>query len=172
MRTRNIVVLGLLTAIAGILHVVESWLPLPLPVPGVKLGLANVVSLFALTAFGLRGAFYVTILRGLLGALLSGTLAGPAFAMSIGGGLISVCFMAIAYQYWHPPFSLIGISMIGATAHSTAQVFIASIAVSSMGLLWYVPYVILFAVPTGILTGFTTVFFLSKMPEGKSGGMS
>ncbi len=108
MDTRRIVILGLFVAIAGVLHAVESWLPLPVPVPGAKLGLANIVSLLAICIYGWRDALLVAVLRVVLGTLLTGTFLGPAFAMGMTGALVSTLGMAYAYQHWRPLFSLAG----------------------------------------------------------------
>ncbi len=162
--TKRMVLLALLVAIASVLHVVESWIPLPLPVPGIKLGLANIVSLAVISMFGWRDAIYVAVLRVFLAALFGGVFLGPAFAMSISGALGSTVAMALVYQYWHPNFSLVGISIIGAVIHNMVQIAVAALLVSSATLLWYLPYLILFALPTGLATGITTIYFIAKVP--------
>lgn len=162
MDTRRLVVLGLFVAIAGVLHIAESWLALPVPVPGAKLGLANIVALTVIHCYGWRDALTVTILRVLLGSLLGGALIGPAFAMSMGGGLASVAVMAWAHRKWRPAFSLVGISVLGAATHNIAQISIAALLVASSGLYWYLPYLLLFALPTGVATGLTVSYFLAK----------
>ncbi len=164
MNTRRMVLLSLFVAIASILHLVESWLPLPFPIPGVKLGLANVVSILAIAFFGWREAMLVAVLRVMIGSLFGGSVFGPAFAMSMGGALFSTAVMAYVYQYCRPVFSVVGISIIGAVFHNGAQIVIAAMLVVSTGLLWYLPYLILFAVLTGMGTGFTAAYILNKMP--------
>ncbi len=165
--TRRMVLLALLIAMASVLHVVESWLPLPLPVPGIKLGLANIVSLIVISMFGWRDAIYVAMLRVVLASLFGGVFLGPAFAMSISGAIGSITIMALVFQYWYPDFSLVGISIIGAVAHNMVQIIVASLLVSSATLLWYLPYLILFALPTGLATGITTIYFMQKVPKGQ-----
>lgn len=163
--TRRMVILALLTAMASVLHVVESWLPLPLPVPGIKLGLANIVSLIVITMFGWRDGMYVAILRVFLGGLFGGIFLGPAFAMSISGAIGSTAAMALVYHYWQLKFSLAGISIIGAVIHNMVQIIVAAALVSSITLLWYLPYLILFALPTGLATGITAIYFMEKVPK-------
>lgn len=163
--TRHLVLLALFIALASILHVVESWLPLPLPVPGIKLGLANIISMIVIVMYGWRDAIYVAILRVLLAALFGGILLGPAFAMSLSGAIGSIALMAYVYHHWHPVFSVIGISIIGAVIHNVVQITVAALLVSSVTLLWYLPYLILFALPTGLATGMTTIYFLAKVPK-------
>lgn len=165
MNAKQVVQIGLLASAAIVLHVIETWLPVPAPVPGIKLGLANSVALFALAVIGMRAALYISIIRVLLGALVGGIFLGPAFVMSAAGGLGSILVMGHADYHWKPPFSVIGVSILGAVTHSVVQVCTAAILVSSLSLLWYIPYVILFAIPTGVVTGLTAAYFLERMPE-------
>jgi heptaprenyl diphosphate synthase len=151
--------------VASVLHVVESWLPLLLPVPGIKLGLANIVSLLVIVMFSWREAIYVAIVRVFLASLFGGIWLGPAFAMSISGAIVSTVTMALAYHYWHARFSIIGISIIGAVIHNMVQIIIAALLVSNVALLWYLPYLTLFAIPTGLVTGTTMMYFLAKTPQ-------
>ena len=164
-KTRRMVLLALLIAMASVLHVVESWLPLPLPVPGIKLGLSNIISLIVIVKFGWRDAIYVSILRVLLAALFGGIFLGPAFMMSLSGAIGSIDLMNYVYHHWHPIFSVTGISIMGAVIHNVVQISVAAFLVSSVTLLWYLPYLILFALPTGLATGMTTRYFLAKVPS-------
>ena len=134
MNTRRVVILGLFIAVAGVLHAVEAWLPLPLPVPGAKLGLANIVSLFVIVRYGWRDALFVAVLRVFLGTLLGGAFLGPAFAMGMSGAVVSAVVMGYVYSFWRPTFSLVGISIIGAVCHNLAQISVAAFVVASGGL--------------------------------------
>ena len=165
MNTRRIVLLGLFIAVAGVLHALEGWLPLPLPIPGAKLGLANMVSLFVIAKFGWKDALAVAVTRVFLGSLLGGAFLGPAFAMAMSGAVVSAAVMSLVYNKARKTFSLVGISIIGAFFHNLAQIAVAAALVSSAGLLWYLPYLTLFALPTGLATGLAAMFFLSKMPD-------
>ncbi len=163
--TKHLVVIALYVAIASVLHIIESWIPLPLPIPGAKLGLANIVSLLVIATYGWRDALYVAILRVLLGSLLGGTLLGPTFIMSMSGALVSTVLMAAVFKYWQPTLSLTGISLLGAVAHNLAQLVAAAGLVNSPGILWYLPYLILFAIPTGVATGITANYFLDRLAK-------
>lgn len=165
MGTRRLVILGLFVAIAGVLHAVEGWLPLPLPVPGAKLGLANVISLLVISLFGWRDALPVAVLRVFLGTLLGGAFLGPTFIMGMSGAVASVLGMACVYHYWRSTFSLVGISVIGAVLHNVAQITVAAALVDNVGLFWYLPYLLLFALPTGVGTGLVASFFLARMAK-------
>ncbi|HWR44642.1 Gx transporter family protein [Sporomusa sp.] len=163
-KTKRLVLLALLVAMAATLHVVEGWLPVPMPVPGAKLGLANIISLIALVIFGWHEAIYVAVTRVLIGSLFGGALFGPSFIMSMGGALISIIVMTRIQKNYGRVFSLVGVSVFGAVAHNVAQVTLAAIIVYSPGLLWYVPYLLLFAVPTGLFTGLAVNYVFAKAP--------
>lgn len=163
-KTKRIILLALFVAIAAVLHVIESRLPLPVPVPGVKLGLANIVSLFTIIMFGWREAVYVAVARVFVGSLFGGSLFGPAFVMSMGGALASIFIMVFVYNNYSKVFSLVGVSIFGAAIHNIAQVVLAAALVNSLGLLWYLPYLLFFAIPTGLCTGLAANYFLAKAP--------
>lgn len=161
-KTKRLVLLALLVAMAAALHIVENQLPLPVPVPGVKLGLANIISLLAIVMFGWREAVYIAIARVLLGSLFGGSFFGPAFMMSMGGALASILVMTYIIHNFQPMFSLAGVSLFGAAVHNIAQVILAATLVHSLGLLWYLPYLLIFAVPTGLFTGLAANYCLAK----------
>lgn len=163
--TRYTVVLSLLVAMAGALHVVEGWVPVPLPVPGAKLGLANIISLFTIVTFDLKSSLYVTVARVTLGSLFGGALLGPAFIMSMGAGICSVLAMNYVFRHFTPPFSIYGVSIIGSTVHNVVQVILAAVLISNSGLLWYIPYLIFFAVPAGIFTGALVSYIIVRIPK-------
>ncbi|MBP2644684.1 MAG: Heptaprenyl diphosphate synthase component [Firmicutes bacterium] len=165
MSIRRTILLGLFVAVAGILHAVEYWVPIPLPVPGLKLGLANIVNLVVIVLFGWRDALVVALLRAVLGGVLSGMFLGPTFVMSASGAMVSTMAMALSYSFFRPKLSLVGISVIGAVVHNLSQLCVAAVVVVSSGILWYSPYLVLIAVPTGIITGFSTAYFLEKFPQ-------
>ncbi|MDT8902268.1 Gx transporter family protein [Anaeroselena agilis] len=166
--TRRLVTLGLFVAIAGVLHAVEAWLPLPVPVPGVKLGLANIVSLAVIDLYGWREALVVAAARVVLGSLLGGAFLGPSFALGISGAAASTLAMAYAHSRWRPSLSLVGVSVLGAAVHNIAQITAAALLVASAAVFWYLPYLLLFALPTGLATGFTAAYFLAKL--SRAGG--
>ncbi|TWH48209.1 Gx transporter family protein [Sporomusa sp. KB1] len=163
-KTKRLVLLALLVAMAAALHVLESQLPIPVPVPGVKLGLANIISLLAILMLGWQDAVYVAVARVLLGSLFGGSLLGPSFVMSMGGALASIFVMVYISKNYQGVFSLAGISLVGAAVHNITQVILAALLVYSAGLLWYLPYLLLFAVPTGLFTGLAANYCFAKSP--------
>lgn len=95
---QKMVRLAMLTAAGILLQLIESFFPVVMIVPGYKLGLANIVGLYALYAFGLREMVIVTLLRIVLAALGQGTLFSVAFMLSMAGGTLAICAMAAAYK--------------------------------------------------------------------------
>lgn len=156
--TRRIVYLGLTTGLALGLHIFEALIPMPtdLLVPGFKLGLANIVSLYVIMNFGTKDAVVVSILRTILGSLMSGTFLTVTFFFSFFGGLVSAIVMGILYKYGSKYFSMLGISLAGALTHNLTQLLVAAFVIQKMGIFGYLPYMLFFALPTGAFVGLVT----------------
>jgi heptaprenyl diphosphate synthase len=152
MSARLLARLSVLVAVAVTLSIAESLVPKPLP--WLRLGLANGVTLLALVRLGARAAFAVMAARVVLGGLLLGTLGGPAFALSAAGSLSAWLIMATGWRVAAPPLSLIGVSVLGAGAHVAGQLAaLAAIAGVGRGVLALSPWLAAPAVPLGIVTG-------------------
>lgn len=148
----RIAILGVLTALAICIHSLEAMIPIPIAIPGVKLGLANVVALLALVLLDGRGAFTVTLLRIVLTSLLFGTFFTVTFFLSLGGGLLSTLVMIFAYKYLKG-FSLIGVSILGAIFHNLGQLAVAGLIMEQPGIFYYLPVLLVSAIPTGLIIG-------------------
>jgi heptaprenyl diphosphate synthase len=143
--------LGLLVAVAVTLQIAESLIPRPLP--WVRIGLANAITLLILVRIDLRSALAVTGIRVVLSALLLGTFGGPAFVLSAAGGLTAAFAMALALRAV-PPLSLLGVSVVGSAAHVVGQL-------AALGKLLGIgahaavlaPVLLATAVPVGLVTG-------------------
>ncbi len=159
------VYLSLLVAFAVVIHTVEAYIPFPIPVPGAKLGLANIITLLALCFYGFYSGLTVAILRSILGSLLAGGFLGYAFFFSLAGALVSTVLMAACLPLvGKGHLSLISVSVIGAVSHNTAQVVTAALIIDNFHLLAvYLPYLILLAVPTGLITGMAVVYLEKKL---------
>jgi len=112
-----------LAALAVGIHLVEAGLPSPLP--GVKPGLANVITILVLMQFGWRTAAWVSLLRVIAGSLLTGTFLGPTFLLSAGGALASLAVLGLAWQLPAARPGAVGLSVLAGVAHVAAQVAIA-----------------------------------------------
>src|SRR6056297_3335737 len=103
-KTKKIVLISLLISLGLVLHLVESFFPLAAVVPGAKLGLANIVSLIAISLFGFTAAFEIVIFRIILGSLLAGTFMTISFYLSFSGGILSFFLMYFAYKFFKDYF--------------------------------------------------------------------
>ena len=156
--TRKLTTIAVLVALAIVLHLFEALIPIPFPIPGVKLGLANIVTLLALVLFDFKTALTIAFMRTVLGSLLSGTLFNIAFFLSFSGAIAATCVMAILLYFgkslkFHSRFSLLGLSVAGAAAHNLGQLAMAALLIKHTGIFYYLPIMLLSSVPTGILTG-------------------
>jgi len=154
-RLKYLTYLALLITFAVVIHTVEAALPLPMPVPGVRIGLANIITLLTLILFGLRSGLLVAVIRSVLGSIFVGGLFGFGFWLSITAGIMSCLAMALVLVFQKKGLvSLISVSVIGAAVHNLTQLTMASIIIASFDLLrGYFPFLLLLSVPTGIFTG-------------------
>jgi heptaprenyl diphosphate synthase len=141
--------LSLMVAQALILSIIESWLPVNafIPIPGVKLGLANIITLIVITFYGGKDAIIVVIVRCALASFFGGGLI--IFLFSITGGILSTLIMVFLYKKVIKYFSLTGISIAGAIVHNIGQIAIACFVMKTLSVLTYLP-VLLFS---GIIMG-------------------
>jgi len=156
--TRKLTLIAVLVAQAIVLHLFEALIPLPIPIPGVKLGLANIITLLALVLFDFKSALLIAVLRTVLGSLLSGTFFNIAFFMSFAGAVAATLLMAGLMRLGptpgiDSPFSWLGISIAGAVAHNLGQLAVASILIQHIAIFYYLPIMLISSVPTGLLTG-------------------
>lgn len=159
--TKKMVILSVLISQALVLHVIERMIPVPVPIPGVKLGLANIISLFTIIIFGGKEAMLVVFLRTLLGSFFGGGIS--AFAYSLAGGVLSTLAMAILYRYCKGIFSIVAISVVGAVCHNIGQILIASIVVSNVYLFSYLPFLLISGVIMGVFIGVTVQYTMKPM---------
>jgi heptaprenyl diphosphate synthase len=150
--TRKLAVIAILVAQASVLHFIESMFPNPLPLPGVKLGLANIITLLALVFFDFKTGLQIAVLRTILGSLLGGTLFGMGFFLSLSGAVAATLMMGLMLRLFSG-FSMAGISIAGAVAHNVGQLAMAALILDFPGVFYYLPFMLLFSVPTGLLTG-------------------
>ncbi len=158
MPLKKLTTVAVLVSLAIVFHIVESFLPFPFPVPGVKLGLANIVTLLALVLFDFKTAFIVAFLRTVLGSLMSGTFMNLAFFLSFSGAMSATLVMAVCVhgaRLWssHRDFGLLGISVVGAAAHNLGQLAMAALLIGHAAIFGYLPIMLVSSVPTGLITG-------------------
>ena len=149
--TKRIVQSAVLISLALALSYMERFIPLQMliPLPGVKLGIANVVTLVALYLLGTRSAFLILALRCFLGAVFGGGITGLLFSMT--GGFLAMTVMAFCK---HSSFlSVYGVSILGAAAHNIGQILAAVVLMDSIYIGMYLPYLLFVSLFTGFATG-------------------
>jgi heptaprenyl diphosphate synthase len=141
-----------LTALAISIHILESAIPSPLP--GIKPGLANVITIAVLMQFGWSTAAWVSLLRVLCGSLILGTFLSPTFILSFGGAVCSVSILWLANHMPGEGFGPVGYSVLAALAHMTGQFLLANLLFIPHAALWYLfPVLLTAALLFGILSG-------------------
>ena len=151
-------IIAMLMAMATVLSYLESFIPVF--IPGVKLGLANVIILIMLYEFKFYEAGIVDLLRILVVALIRGTLMTPTFLMSLSGGILSYIVMLIFSRI--KMFSPIGVSVLGSISHSIGQIIVVIIIINLDAVLYYLPFILVLSLATGILSGFITKEYLKR----------
>lgn len=146
---------------------------IPKPIPWIKIGLANIVTLALLVGAGWRLAAAVHFLRIMIGAVFRGGLFTPFFLLSFGGGAVSFIVMALAVRWAMPVIGFIGVSCMGALAHNTVQLLLVAAALadsSVLVLLW--PAVLLFSLLYGGFTGWCSFHFCRRIPQLADGRLA
>lgn len=151
--------LSMLLALMMIISLVESMLPfLNGMIPGVKLGLSNSIVMLCLYVFSFKEALTISILRVFLMGILRTGLFSVTFFFSLSGALLSVLMM-LAFKKT-TKLSIIGVSIVGSVSHSIGQLLMAGILLKMTTILNYIPVIILFAIPTGIIVGIVSKEFV------------
>ena len=151
MNTRKITLMGVLTAGAIIIAILESSIP-SVGIPGVKLGLANIVILITLYELGVVEALVVDFSRVFLVGILRGSIFSMGFLMSFTGAVFSLGIMILLYLVVKK-FSVIGVSVIGSVFHITGQILIAMLFLGTVYVVYYVPFIMISAIITGVFVG-------------------
>ncbi len=159
MKVKKLALLGLLTAIALIIFTVEAQLPPIVPIPGVKLGLANIITVFAVFAIGAKEGFAVLACRIFLGAVFAGNFSTIFYSGA--GGLCAIAAtiglkrILTVKQIWVA-------GCIGAVAHSAGQMAAAVVISGTPGLVIYLPVLVVISILTGFLTGLIAQTILNR----------
>jgi heptaprenyl diphosphate synthase len=150
-KTKRLALCAMMLALALALSYMERFLPLQLiiPLPGVKLGLANIVTLIALYLFGPGTAFAILIPRCMMGAIFGGGITVLLFSLT--GGLLAMSVMSLSRKW--SMLSIYGVSVLGAAAHSVGQILAAMVLMNSVYVGAYLPWLLGVSVFTGLATG-------------------
>lgn len=153
---RRLVFLGLLVSQSLVLYLVESLIPLSFAVPGAKLGLSNIIGLSTLLLFGIGDAVLVTLMRITISSLFWGGMS--VFLFSLCGGMLSLLAMHALRSAFKEKIGIPGLSVAGAVFHNIGQLLAAAIVIENIRIIYYLPMLLLAAVPTGMLVGICTHF--------------
>lgn len=159
MKTRKLTLLSLLSAIALTIFMLEAQIPALVPVPGIKLGLSNIVTVFAVFALGPWEAAVVLFVRIFLGAVFSGQFSTIFY--SAAGGLLAI-LVTIALRRLLKKNQLWVAGCLGAIAHSIGQMSMAAAIAGTPSILIYLPVMILCSIVTGLFTGFCAQFLVQR----------
>lgn len=151
MDTKKIAKLSMLLSISVVLALIESFIPI-MNIPGIKLGLANIVIVFAIYHLSIKDAIYISVLRVILIGILRTGLFSISFFFSMGGALLSITSMYLVKKV--TSMSVVGVSVIGAIFHSIGQILIAVIFLSNINIVYYLPILLISSVITGVIVGF------------------
>jgi len=152
MDTKKIAKLSMLLSISVVLALIESFVPIFSGIaPGVKLGLANIVIVFAIYYLSVKDAIYISILRVILMGILRTGLFSISFFFSLSGALLGLLLMYLAKNI--SKMSVVGVSVVGAIGHSVGQILIAVIFLSNINIFYYLPVLLISSVITGLMVG-------------------
>lgn len=160
MGAKKIAVLALLTGLGLIAFLIEAFLPAPI-LPGAKLGISNVFSLFALALYGLPEALLVVIARTVLGSIFAGNLSLLLYSLT--AGVVSVC-VSRALLLLFPHISLLCVSVFSAVVHNLVQLLVYCGLTQTLLLMSYAPYLCLLGAGAGIVVGLAVILTVKAVP--------
>lgn len=159
-KTKRLALLSLLTAIALTVFVIEAQIPVPVPIPGVKLGLANIITLAAMVLFNRRDALAVLAVRLVLGSMFTGGMATLLY--SAAGGLCAYGVMCLLVKQF-PLERLWIVSAFAAIAHNAGQLTVGALILKTWGIWVYAPILAASGIITGTFTGFAAIYLIRAL---------
>lgn len=161
MKSNKVATYGLLVALAFILSYIESLFPIPVPIPGIKIGLANLVVITALYSMGTKEALVLAVIRIIM---VGFTFANPStMIFSLGGGLLSWLMMTLLKR--SKLFSQVGVSIVGGISHNIGQIVIAIFVVENVNIIYYLPVLLISGVITGALIGILGSMIIKRVKK-------
>lgn len=152
MDVRKTVRLAMLLSLSIVLSIIESTVPIVGGIiPGIKLGLVNVIIILVIYIYGFKEALFLSLMRVLLVSAIRTGLFNVIFFFSLNGALYSLIFMALGKRF--SPLSIVGVSVLGSIAHAIGQVIIAIIFLNNINIIYYLPILLTLSIPTGVIIG-------------------
>lgn len=163
MQSQDNLRIALLAAYAIAIHAFERLIPTP--VPWLRFGLANIITVTALFLYGFRSAMMITLIRVIMASLFIGTFLGPAFVLSLGGGVVSTIVMGATHRIFGRVFSPMGISLFGSLFHNLTQLVLAYVLFIGKFevVLLLTPIILVTGTITGMLNGMVSVLLVSRL---------
>jgi len=158
MKSSKITYIALFSALSIIFGYIESLFPLPIAIPGIKLGLSNIVILFALIKLGKANAFLIMLIKVTVCSLLFSGF--NSFIYSLSGGILSVLAMIILIKF---NFNIITASIAGGIFHNVGQIISSAIVLQSTSALYYLPILLFSGIIVGFVTGTLTKTIISRI---------
>lgn len=155
--------LVMLLSMSIVLSIIESFIPLFNGfIPGLKLGLANIIVLIVLYKYEFKDVIFVSILRVIVVGIMRTGLFSVNFFFSLSGALFS-CFAMALVKKTH--LSMIGVSVVGSIFHSIGQILIAILFLNNSNMVYYLPWLLLFSIPTGLFIGYVSKILLNELED-------
>ena len=151
MNTNKIARISMLLSVSVVLGIIESYIPIFSSIPGIKLGLANIVIIYAIYKLSLKDAIYISILRVILIGILRTGLFSISFFFILSGAILSIIVM---YLVKNTKMSIVGVSVCGAISHSVGQILIAILFLSNINVIYYLPIMLISSIIAGVIVGF------------------
>ena len=158
MKTKKVAMLGLTIALAMIMSYIEALVPISFAVPGIKMGLANIVIIFVLYKIGTKEAILVSLIRVILVSLLFSNV--MAMAYSIAGAVLSLSVMWLLKKT--DKFSFVGVSIAGGIMHNVGQIIMAVILLGTEQIALYLPVLIITGTVTGVVIGIVSGLVINR----------
>lgn len=160
-KTKRIALLGLTVALAMIMSYIEVLFPLNFAVPGIKMGLANIVIVFVLYRMSLIDAVTVSLVRVFLVSLLFGNFMSLAY--SLAGAVLSLALMVLLKKT--EKFSVVGVSVAGGVMHNAGQILMAVILMGTVQIAYYLPVLVITGTVTGVLIGLVSALVINRVKK-------
>ena len=162
-KPKSIALLGICAALAMVLSYLESLIPLSFAVPGIKLGLANIVVVFVLYKLGAKEAVIVSLVRIIWVAILFGNVLTLAY--SVAGAVLSLIAMILLKR--SERFSTVGVSVTGGILHNTGQIIIAMLVMETAQIVYYLPVLCISGIAAGVAVGIVSAILIKRIPVQK-----
>lgn len=163
-KTKKLCFMAVLTAIALTIFMIENQLPSPVPIPGIKLGLANIITLTAMAILGRKEAGAILVARIIMGAIFAGS--PSTFIYSAAGGILAYIVMCVTIGLFKENQLWI-VSALAAIAHNAGQLGACALIVKTPGIFAYAPILAASGVITGVFTGFAAIYLIRAVKKLK-----